>query len=1070
MHQKKYIKLFTTILLSIGSAVITIAQSNYQFTRYTQEEGLISSSVTEIVKDKTGFLWLMSENGLMRFDGYEFKIFKPNADSPGSIPASGFYEMKEDEYGNILIRTVQSLCKYFPASGSFKKIISYSDSIHIYDWVDGDHAEFWATSPYHLLCIDAMTETYTKYDLPATFDKTVIRLLTDKKKNVWLFNQKNQLLCFNIKEKKFSFISIRNLDADGSILKSNPKTFFYNSSGTTCMLTQDGMFRYDDAAKTFIQYTRNSLNDTEKKNFQGNAVIAGNYLFRGSSNRNLIRMDTNDGSQKMYHLAKNGSTTGEPDFVFSGLYISDDGSVWITTNTAGAFHFFPSTETWEQFTSDPSNQNSLLSNSVDLIYEDKNNVIWFNCSGRGIVKAEPLKPFLASYNPSVSKKSLQGTLAENVRTIASFDKAQLLIGTLHGLFQFNIATHEFEQAISPVDNQPVLTTTAISNIISDSTGNFWISEWGLPGIHLINYKAGICSRMVPDSTKAKWFLTMRVLFIDSHGFLWAGTDGNIIYRANLNLLDPVHPEKLNFEIYPGTATKKDTLNFSKCFSIAENADRNIYFATEGGLYEFNYATGKFKRYINHPGDPESLSDNNVRALCIDRSGTLWLGTVNGGLNRLDKTTNTFSHFTMENGLPDNAVYSVLEDNKGFLWLGTNKGLCRFNPQNKSCRNYSLKDGIQNYEFNTNAAYKTATGELAFGGRTGFNFYNPDSIEIFSDKPEVVITRLNIFDKEMQPDTNELKLKYDENSLSFQFAALSFFRNKENQYAYKLEGLENHWIYCGDRRFTNYASLPPGNYTFRVKASNCYGVWNETGASLKLFIDTPWWKTWWFRILVAVILAAVIFVLFRFRLEQKLKLQAVRNRIARDLHDEIGSNLSSIILFSEVAKQKSESESSVFPLLKKISDYTQTSQEAINDIVWMINSKNDRFENMIVRMRTIAAEMFEAKQINFRLNIDEKLNYVKMGMDERKNFYLIYKEAINNIVKYAECKNVSVDLIYRHSLLILSIKDDGKGFDIQNRAKGNGLSNMKKRSELLNGKFNLISEQGKGTVIELKFGI
>jgi ligand-binding sensor domain-containing protein len=1041
-----------------------IAQTNYQFTQYTQEDGLISSSITETVKDKTGFLWLMAENGIMRFDGYEFKVFKHNSGNSASIPASDFYEMKVDIYGDILIRTTQSLCKYYPNTNSFKKIISYSDSVHIYDWIAGDKSLVWATSQNDLLYIDGRTETYTKFRLPVSFNRNVMHLESDKT-HIWLFNRKNQLLCFDIKEKKISSVSLRHYDSSTLLLKNHPISFFNDAVGTSCMFTRDGLYKYDDLTKTFIQYSRSNLRDDEKKNYQGNAVIVANYIYIGSSNSNLVRINIKDGFEKVYCLSgKNDSR-----FVFSELQPSDDGSFWISTKTDGVFHFFPPTENWEQFTSDPENQNSLLSNSIDFIYTGMKNEIWINCLGRGIVKAEPLKPILASYIPSVKKKSLQGTFAENVRTISPFDKENLLIGTLRGLFLFNTSTLEFGHVRSPADNKPILTTKAISNIISDTTGNFWIAEWGTPAIHLINYKAKIFSRIFPDSGIANEFSSIRVLFLDSHGFLWVGTDRNIIYRANLHLFDQFHPERLIFEKLEGRVTKSDTLIFNKCFAIIENVERNIYFATEGGFYEFNYSNRKFKRYINHSVDEKSLSDNNVRALYMDHSGTLWIGTVSGGLNRYDKTDGTFSHFTMENGLPDNAVYSILEDRKGFLWLGTNKGLCRFNPKNNSCRNYSLKDGIQNYEFNTNAAFKTSMGELVFGGRTGFNYFNPDSIDIISEAPEVVITHLNVFDKEIQTRTNKVKLKYDENSLSFQFAALSFFRNKENQYAYKLEGLEHEWNYCGDRRFTNYANLAPGNYTFHVKASNCYGVWNETGDSIKLFIATPWWKTWWFRILIAALLGLIMYVLFQFRLRQKLNLQAVRNRIARDLHDEIGSNLSSIILFSEVAKEKSKGfDSSIHPLLKKISDYTQTSQEAMNDIIWMINSSNDRFENIIVRMRTLAAEMFEAKQINFQLNIDDKLNHLKMKMDDRKNFYLIYKEAINNIVKYAECKNVNVDLVYLHSFLILSIKDDGKGFDMQTKAKGNGLVNMKKRSEMLNGELTLLSELGKGTVVELKF--
>jgi signal transduction histidine kinase/ligand-binding sensor domain-containing protein len=1069
LSRETYFKLFSTLLLSIFSAGWAIAQTNYQFTRYTQEDGLVSSSVTEIVKDKTGFLWLMSENGLMRFDGYEFKIFRPNSNEDGNLPASNFYEMKTDEYGNILVRTAQALCKYVPPSSSFKKIIPYSDSIHINDWITGAHGIFWATSNNHLLRIDGVHETYVRYSVPASFDKTVIRLETDGEKYVWLYNQKNQMLCFDISEKKFSAVIFQNYDSSSPLLKNIPRAIFNDSPGNTCMLTRDGMYKYIPAKKTFSQYTRSSLNADTKNFYQCDAVVIGENLFIGMNNGNLVRINMNDGFEKSYHLRESKTVPVEPDFVFNKLIPSLDGSVWISTSHAGVFHFFPKTEKWKQMIYNPENQNSLLSNSIDFIYEDRNNVIWINCPGRGIVKAEPLKPILSSYTPSVNNKSRQGSQGENVRTIISFNNEHLLIGTLGGLIKFNVLTHEFLPVMSPVNDTPILTTKAISNIITDSNGNFWISEWGTPAINLINYKSKTFSRIVPDTVTIKSYMTIRTMLLDSRGFLWAGTSADIIYRADLSSFNPSCPEKTIFEKLEGTITKTNTLIFSQCFSIAENVDKNILFGTENGFYEFNYITKKFKRYVNRPGDPQSLSDNNVRALCIDHEGVLWLGTVSGGLNRFDKTTQTFSSFTMENGLPDNSVYSILEDKKGFLWMGTNKGLCRFNPNNKSCRNYSLKDGIQNYEYNTNGACKTSTGELAFGGRTGFNFFNPDSMEILSDAPRIVITRFNVFDKEMHYDTNEIKLKYDDNSLSFQFAALSFFRNKENQYAYKLDGLEKDWIYCGDRRFTNYASLPPGSYVFHVKASNCYGVWNETGASLKFFIDTPWWKTWWFRIVVAFALASIIYVLFRYRLQQKLKLQAVRNRIARDLHDEIGSNLSSIILFSEVAKQESkDSESTVFSLLKKISDYTQTSQEAINDIVWMINSSNDRFENIIIRMRTLAAEMFEAKHINFRLNFDDKLNQLKMGMNERKNFYLIYKESINNIVKYAECNNVVVDLTYRQSSVILNIKDDGKGFDTKIKPKGNGLINMQKRAEMLKGKLTLFAEPGKGTTVDLKF--
>jgi signal transduction histidine kinase len=278
------------------------------------------------------------------------------------------------------------------------------------------------------------------------------------------------------------------------------------------------------------------------------------------------------------------------------------------------------------------------------------------------------------------------------------------------------------------------------------------------------------------------------------------------------------------------------------------------------------------------------------------------------------------------------------------------------------------------------------------------------------------------------------------------------------------------VYCGDRRFTNYANLSPGSYTFRVKAANYYGEWNETGIALKLKISTPWYSTWLFRILVLLFLSLLLYAVFRYRLKQKLKLQDVRNRIASDLHDEIGSTLSSVFIYSEVAQNTNNenkiSESNQY--LKYISSDVAKMIDALSDIVWTVNSTNDRFENIINRMRASAIELFDAKGYELHLDFDESLNALKLGMAERKNFYLFYKEAINNVVKYADGRNVSISLLLSNSNIKLSIQDDGKGFDLNRKSEGNGLNNMKKRAADLKGKFKIHSSANKGTTVQLIF--
>ena len=498
------------------------------------------------------------------------------------------------------------------------------------------------------------------------------------------------------------------------------------------------------------------------------------------------------------------------------------------------------------------------------------------------------------------------------------------------------------------------------------------------------------------------------MFLDSHGYVWIGTDRNFLYRINSRKIDFANTANNRLEVIKGSISKTDSLIFNSTFAFAENKKHEILIGTLNGLYKYSYANGSFKRYTHQLGNASSLSDNEIRSFCIDNNGITWIGTNSGGLNRFDEETETFTSFTTKNGLPDNAVYSILKDEKGNLWLGTNNGICRFNIANETCRNYSLKDGIQNTEFNTNAACKLSSGELVFGGVNGFNIFYPDTLNKYPDVHEIVITQFRVGEKEM-PVKETYSLNYYENNFSFQFALLNFFRNDENSYAYKLEGLDKDWTYSKDRRFTNYANLAPGKYTFRVKAANHFGEWSNEKA-IVIIIKKPWYATWAFRIIAAILLFAIIFALFRYRLNNKMKMQEVRNRIASDLHDEIGSTLSSISLYSEVAhkivKQKAPEANS---MMTHISESTSNMMEALSDIVWTINTRNDKFNNVINRMRAFAVDMLEAKGCNLQFEAGEEVQGLQLDMEQRKNFYLIFKEAINNVAKYAEAKNVTVQL-------------------------------------------------------------
>jgi signal transduction histidine kinase len=475
------------------------------------------------------------------------------------------------------------------------------------------------------------------------------------------------------------------------------------------------------------------------------------------------------------------------------------------------------------------------------------------------------------------------------------------------------------------------------------------------------------------------------------------------------------------------------------------------------------------RYYNVPGDPHSLHNNNVRSFAIDKKGTLWIGTNGGGLNRYNKSENNFSHFTMENGLPNDAIYNLVCDNNGMLWLGTNRGLCRFNPVDYSCKNFAEKDGIQNYEYNTGAALKLKDGTLLIGGVAGYNIIDPNKIQNKKSFTPVVISSFKVFDKETPTGNGNINLNYQQNSFSFEFAALSYFRNQENHYAYQLEGVDPDWVYSDTRRYISYSQLKPGTYKFKVKAANHDGVWNETGAQMIISITPPYWQTWWFMILCVVAVAGILFLIRRYEQNRKKQLEAVRERISRDLHDDMGSTLQSISVMSEIVRMKSKPDTESNPTIEKIGSASREMIEKMNDIVWAVNPKNDQFENIIFHMRAFAGELLAGKDIALHFKADNDLNNIKLSMEKRKSFFLVFKEVINNAFKYSGAKNVSVEISKSNHQLKLIVEDDGIGFDMNEDrliTGGNGLKNMKTRADELNGNIAMTSETGKGTRVSL----
>jgi signal transduction histidine kinase len=283
-----------------------------------------------------------------------------------------------------------------------------------------------------------------------------------------------------------------------------------------------------------------------------------------------------------------------------------------------------------------------------------------------------------------------------------------------------------------------------------------------------------------------------------------------------------------------------------------------------------------------------------------------------------------------------------------------------------------------------------------------------------------------------------------------------------KYQYKMEGLDKNWSTITDRNEAPYGNLPNGDYTFKVKATNSEGYWSHE-LNYSFTIKPPWWKTIWFRSVEFVFVILVLYSIYRYRLNQILRLQAIRNKIAHDLHDDIGSTLNSISIYSQIAQQNPEKKQEA---LEMIGDSARKVIDAMSDIVWAVNPDNDSFENIILRMRSLAFNLLRAKNIEFTFRTNQSLNHIKLSIERRRNFFLIFKESLNNLVKYSEATLVSIQLFSEGSLIKLIIRDNGKGFDPLQPANGNGLNNMKSRAKEMKAQIKIDSAIGEGTSTEL----
>ncbi len=825
--------------------------ANNQFTSITLKDGLSQSTVFAITQDSKGFMWFATHDGLNRYDGYNFAVFKNDKNDINSISGNIIYSICQTKDSTLWIGTNgDGLNKFDNNSETFTRYqcdetnansISQNVIRCIYEDSDGD---FWiGTDNSGLNKMDRENGTFIHYknnsdDENSLVDNKILDICMDKDGKLWIATA-GGISIFDKDINKFTTISL--CENPGEVTD-----LFEDSDGTMWIATNlTGFYQFNNKSKEFKNYCH----------------------------------DAND----LNTISHNSITK---------IYEDTKGAFWITTSD-GLNVFNKQTETCHRYKHDPSSHKSLISNNIASVYEDNSGIIWLGCYERGISKYDPiaLKFNLFQYNYSVSKNFPDKT----VRSIFADSESSIWVGFVEGdLINFNPKTNEFQYYTYNPNLSNSISSNSPTAIFRDSKNNLWIGTWS-GGLNkaVFNTQTSqnklqkidrfIKYKNVPDDSTSISSNSIQKIFEDKKGRIWIGTSDG------LNIYDEKNDEFIRLM---EDSNGNPLLNSNSIQSaIDSDAEGNIWVGTWAGLHKISISDDNKNikvQVFTATENPTSINDSRVISLCIDDNNTLWAGTFGGGINKLDlsSTENIFENYTVTDGLANNVIYAIHDDKQGHLWMSTNSGISAFNPFNNSFQNYVESDGLQNNEFFWGASCKASNGKMFFGGINGFNSFFPEDIKQNSFIPPVVITEFKLFEsivvisdnsilKKSITNTDEIILNYDENIISFEFSALHFSVPENNQYEYMLEGFNDFWLKTDSKkRIATYTNLDPGKYTFRVRGSNSDGVWNEAGTSLKIKVLPPFWKTNWFVGLSIFVILFSIYILYRLKLNQIRKQKEV----------------------------------------------------------------------------------------------------------------------------------------------------------------------------------------------------
>ena len=1068
MQKNTVFTICVLLILNAGIQKIYAQQYTTIFKHLTIDDGLSQNSINCIYQDKNGFMWIGTQDGLNRYDGYNFIQYRNERSNDKSISNNYIWNLYEDESNVLWIATF---------GGGLNSLNLRTGEINRFEVKPNDANSFPSNRLFSI----------TEYP----------------KGTLWIGSNEG-LIKFDKKTKE-STLFLSQKTADNALKDNYIGVVALAENGFLWLRSDEGLTRFN---------TKTNKADYFKKAPYSNAFDLGEiYDIKNKGETlliacraGLLEIDPIHKTDKLLVSAEAIKIDNRAPLFQKILSLQNNRYV-IGTN-AGLLIFDKKTNKTYRFQNEATDEKSLSHNNILSLLKSKDGILWIG-TRNGLNKIENENPDFIHVRKIIGRNGLSN---KNVNSFIEENDSLVWVGTTDGLNLYNKKSNTFRVFRKNNTNQHALKTNYILCLFKDSKGNKWIGT-RRNGFYKIEGSVNTTFQFKNMEFLDAQLTTTSVHFIteDKDGVLWLGTGGKGLWKFN--------PKNNALKKY---LTAKDGTGPSHpyIFTILQDSFNNFWLGTPtGGLNIFNPETEQFIYFQNNPENQFSISNDIILSLYEDHQQNLWIAT-NKGLNKLipkleknmfdrfvsnttQKKDSLFVNFGQEEGFPNEVIYGMLEDAHQNLWISTNKGLVVFDINKEvATKTYDVSHGIQNNEFNQNGYFKGKNGQFYFGGINGFNIFNPDKVTGNKYIPPVVITNLSLLNEPVKVgvkttsenfvleeeiyNLEQLSLSWKHDVITFDFAALSYISPEKNNFSYMLEGFNEDWINVGNTHTATYTNLDSGDYIFKVRASNNSNVWNDAGTSLKINISTPPWRSWYAYLLYALFISTILYLIILYRINQatrKLKVQTqiekarveereeFRKRSSQDFHDEAGNKITRISLITELAKRSSKENKEVVSYLEKIEENVQDLNSGMRDFIWALDPSNDNLYETIARFGDFAGKFCEFGGVQFKMNkIPKELKKTNFNMSQRRHLLFILKEALNNTLKYSKSKLVELKVNCNTTNLKISLKDDGCGFNIADVLKGNGLKNMEERAKEIGAKFQILSDKKTGTEIVLELEI